>query len=681
MKQHRLERLFSPRSIAVVGASRTPHKLGYDVLQNVSQFGFSGKIHPVNPSAKKILGLPCTPSVLDIVGSVDVAIIMVPASLVASVLEECGKKKIPFAVIISAGFSETGSVGKKAEDEITRIAQRYGIRIVGPNCLGYIHTKKRLNASFAEGMPQKGSIGFLSQSGAMGVALLDWAYTAHVGFSKIISIGNKADISEIELLEYFAQDPDTKMIMMYLESINNGRAFMKIAASIAKTKPIILLKAGNSEKGKKAIASHTGSLAGSAQVLQAVCERTGIIQAHTIEEFFDFALAYSVVEIPEKNRTVILTNAGGPGIMAVDAAEGSNLSLQTVDTKSQKKLRTVLPAAASTKNPVDIIGDANAERYHKGLEIILQSPAVDSVLVILTPQIMTEEIETARSIIQLQKKYNKPIVTSFMGGREVAAARTLLQKNGIPNYETPERAIRVLSSMALYGKRRRETLFSSTEKMGKKKLPDAENHPQIRTREAEDILQHYGIPVVQSQHIATISECEKIKNFPIVMKVASRDIIHKAASGAIVINITTISQAKKAFVQIQKSLSQDQEFEGVLIQPFIQKKPACELFIGMKRDPSFGPVIVCGIGGSSVEIYKDVQYSITPLSFSEAKKAIKGLRGFSLLQSYDQDFFARMIVRVATIAADYPEITELDINPLVLYSKEGVVLDTRIMIV
>ncbi len=400
-----LEYIFKPKSIALVGASRDADSLGHDILENVKNLGFKGKIYPVNLKAKKILGLKCFKSVLDIPGKIDLAIIMVPAKFVNQVVKECGKKKIKGVVVISAGFKETGKKGEKLEQELQKIAKKYGIKVIGPNCLGILNPHLKLNASFAEGMPSKGNVGLVSQSGAMAVAVMDWAYQSKLGFSKIISIGNKAGLTEIELLKYLASDPETDVIMMYLESLVDGREFMKLADKVTDKKPVIIMKAGTSEIGSKAISSHTGSLAGSDQAVETAFKQSGVIRARTVEDFFDYAKGFSWAPLPKGKGVAIVTNAGGPGVMAADTLADSGLKLE--------ELR-------------DILGDAKVDRYEKALKEVLKNPKVDSVICILTPQTMTQEDETAELIAKL--KTNKPVLPVFMGGEDVNSGRLILQK-------------------------------------------------------------------------------------------------------------------------------------------------------------------------------------------------------------------------------------------------------------
>lgn len=675
------DHIFKPKSIALIGASRDPSSLGHDVLENIKKLGFQGKIYPVNLKAKQILGLDCYPSVLAIKEKVDLAIIMVPANFAASVLAECGKKKIKGVIIISAGFKEIGEAGAKREEEIKRIAKKHKIDLIGPNCLGIINPHVNLNASFAKGMPEIGKVGLISQSGAMAVAIMDWAYQSKIGFSKIISIGNKAGLSEIDLMKYLAQDPETKVIIMYLESISDGQKFMKLSDKITNTKPIIVLKSGTSSAGVAAISSHTGSLAGSDRVIKTAFKQCGVIRAKTIEDLFDFAKAFSFSPLPRGNRVAIITNAGGPGIMATDAISDTHLILAKFTEETVSYLRRHLPKAASIKNPVDIIGDALAERYQLALETVLKDKGVDSVIVILTPQSMTQEDETAYIISKLATKSRKPILTVFMGGEDVNSGRRILQKFHVPNFDYCERAVRSLDKM--YFAKKIKTDIVLAKYLGRnKKLKFSTHKYQIRTTEAEKILQEYNLPVLKSTLIANKAQFRKINYWPIALKIASRDIIHKKAVGAVMVDNHTPFQGEKSFDLIVKNVKKSNpqaEIEGVLAQPMAKGK-GMEVVVGMKRDVNFGPTIMFGLGGSFVEVFKDVSFRLAPLNKKDALKQMSEVKSFKVLEEYDTDLLAEIIVKISHLSMDYPQIKELDLNPIIIQKKGGCIIDVRMLI-
>lgn len=679
-----LERLFSPRSIAVIGASHTPGKLGYEVYNNCVQFGFKGTVYPVNQKGGKIKGKKCYTSIQDIEDGIDVALIVVPKDVVVSVVEECGKKKVPFVVIISAGFRETGDQGAALEQQIRMLADEYHMRILGPNCLGFINPHLKLNASFTEGIPKAGGVALVSQSGAMCVSILDWAQDSGMGFSRVLTIGNKLDISEIEALEFLEKDPQTSVIALYLESIERGQDVLRLARRIIHKKPIVLIKSGVSERGQKAVQSHTGSLAGSMQAITALCEKAGIMQVHSVQEFFDVTLVLSCGRIPQGNRIGILTNAGGPGVLTVDAMEGTMLTLSVLTPSVQNRLREILPPAASVKNPVDIIGDATPERYEQTLQLC--ASACDALIVILTPQVMTHPVIAAEKIIQTYKKIHIPVLCSFMGGGTVHEARTLLNTAGIPHVSTPERAVHALD--VLERARKNSGMVTALPHAETKKLSLSSNtdRVQLSTQAVEEFLNAHDMRAFRSQLIRSSFECDHIRHFPVVMKIASRDVIHKSAAGGVEIDIHSVSEAQESFEKITTAVHAshpDAVIDGVLVQPMLRHKDNDrELFIGVKKDASCGMVMVCGLGGTDIEIWRDVSYGIAPLSTQEAMRMITSLKGFPLLAHNDIDAFAQLLVKVSQTSVQYTGFSSLDMNPVVLHTRNSgyTILDARILL-
>ena len=672
--------IFKPKSIAVVGASRDKGKLGHDILENITRFGYKGKVYPINPKAKTILGHKAYKSVKDVKGKLDLAVIVVPAQIVNKVLIECGKKKIKNTIIISAGFKETGKEGAKRENQIKKTAQIYKINVVGPNCLGILNPHKKLNASFASGLPSAGTVGFISQSGAMAVAMLDWAYTSKIGFSKIISIGNKADISEIDLMNFMVKDPETKVIMMYLESIPDGREFMQAAAKITTKKPIIVLKSGRSEQGQHAVSSHTGSLAGSDAAVDAAFRQCGVIRAYTVEDLFDYAKGFSMEPLPKGPGVAIVTNAGGPGIMATDALENTNLRLAFLQLKTKNKMKKSLPEAASVNNPVDIIGDAEKDRYEVALKNVIADSNVDSIVTILTPQTMTQEDETAFLIGRLSRRTAKPLLACFMGGEDVNSGRLILRRQKIPNYEYPGRAVNTLDKMYLARQIKSNKGLAKYKGKNKKLKYDISKF-QLKTIDAEKLLGQYKIPVLKSKLYEQAKDLNQAKDFPAAIKIASRDIVHKFASGALLINIQNNIQARGAYRQIVNNVKKQNrkaEIDGVLVQPMVEK--GTEVIIGMKRDPNFGPVILFGLGGSFVEVLKDISLRIAPFNKTDALDMIREIKAFKLLEGIDVKLIAETLVKLSHLSMDYPRITEIDMNPMIVHKKGGQVVDARILI-
>lgn len=706
---HNLKTLFQPKGIAVIGASTTPGKLGYDVFSNLVNLGYKGKLYPVNPKGGDLLGTSIYKNLSDVKSKIDLAVIIVPALFVVKVLNECGKQKIKNIIIITAGFKEIGGEGLKREKQIQRLIEQYKFNLIGPNCLGIINTHQSLNASFAEGMPAQGNIALVSQSGAMAVAITDWAYTHDLGFSKIISLGNKAGISEIDLLEYLANDKETKVILMYLESIENGQAFMQLAKKITKKKPVIIIKSGTSSEGIKAISSHTGSLAGSDEAVKAAFKQSGIIRANSIEDLFDYARAFSYQSPPKGNRVAIITNAGGPGIMATDSLEKSDLKLAELSPSTKIALAKTLPEAANINNPVDIIGDALADRYEVALKNVLKDKDVDAVMVLLTPQTMTEEEKTANLITKFSKKYpQKTILTCFMGGKNVEAPVHFLAKSKVPNFEYPDRAVKTLEKMYNYNQFRSSSdgaLAQIRDSMGKApKLKISEKAKESIRRKlkrrkgqipmtlALELLELYQIKTPQAAVAQTPKEAVEIAEqigYPVVMKICSDQILHKTDAGGVQVSLKNAQEVQKAFKEILKSVKRynsKAEIGGI----FVQKMTTFgrEVIIGMKRDAQFGPMIMFGLGGIYVEVLKDVTFRIAPLSCQDAKEMVCEIKAIELLKGVrgeapaDLKKLAEVICHVSQMVMDFTEIEELDINPLIVREsgKEAVAIDVRFLV-
>ncbi|MCK4490179.1 MAG: CoA-binding protein, partial [Anaerolineales bacterium] len=534
-----LEAFFDPKSVAVVGASTSPEKLGYAVLENLVNGGYAeiGKIFPINPKADEILGQKAYPSVLDVPENIDLAVIVIPYPYVPAVLEECGKKKISGVVVISAGFREAGMEGLERELELLEIAKKYQFRLIGPNCLGIIDTFTPINASFSAGTPPQGPMAFMSQSGALGTAILDWAQAGRLGLAKFVSLGNKADVSEIELLEAWADDEDTKVIMMYSEGLPNGQEFIKVAREVTKKKPVVAIKSGVTKSGSRAVSSHTGSLAGSEQAYQAAFLQAGVLRANDMASMFDMALALGYQPLLKGDRIAIVTNAGGPGILATDALERSGMSLARLEVETIKSLEKRLPDAASAANPVDVLGDARGDRYRFALEIVSKDPNVDGIMVVLTPQAMTEIEDTARSVGSLSHEMDKPVLACFMGEAKVQRGIKVLREYDVPNFSFPEQAALAFRAMSQYRaiKERKDPIYESFEVDNKavKKVLDRtkkDGRYAIGDAEAWDILKAYGLSIPRSVLAKTPQEAVEIAGeigYPVVLKIASPDILHK----------------------------------------------------------------------------------------------------------------------------------------------------------
>ncbi len=682
-----LTRLFNPKSVAVIGASREPHKVGHATLQNIIRSGFRGEVFPVNPRADEILGLKAYPSVLDIPTDVDLAVIAVPASVVPSVVEECGKKRIPFAVIISAGFREVGEEGQKREIKITGIAKKYNLRIVGPNCLGILDLHTPINASFSGKMPKRGNIAFISQSGALISAILDWSLRRGIGFSKIVSLGNKADLNETDFIEALGDDPYTRVILLYLESIEQGKRFVEVSARVSRRKPIVLLKGGVTDAGARAAKSHTGAMIGSSAALRAATKKAGIFLTSDLTEFFDIAMAFSFQEPPQGNKVCIITNAGGVGVVTADQILAHGLKLAELGESTKDFLRSNLPPMASIANPIDVIGDARASRYRIAIDAVLSDRNVDGAIIALTPQAMTEPMETAKAIVELNKKHpDKPILAIFLGGEQVERAVNFLIERGIPTFDMPERAVKAMASLCEY-RRVRELLEGMSTPIPKgistaKSLIQkarAEKRKTLLEPEAIELIRRYGIPAVPTKLATSLEQAIELANemgYPVALKIASPDILHKADVEGIALNIRDESELKEAYERISRSVSSNlptAQIYGVTIQKMAPKGK--EVIIGVNRDPVFGHVIMFGLGGALTELFKDISYRLTPLSPKEAEDMITETKAYYLLKGFrgarpsDIDSVIQVLLRTSSLVTDIPEISEMDINPLFVYDE------------
>jgi len=691
-----LESLFNPAAIAIIGASADPKKVGYAVLNNLVRFKFPGKLYPVNPSCSEILGLKTSATVADIGLPVDLAIIIIPAKFVPASLRECAAAGIRSAIVISAGFKEAGKEGTLLEEELKTIKKETGIHILGPNCLGLINTANDMNATFAADMLPRGSIGFFSQSGAMGIAIMDWAIGNDVGFSKFISLGNKADLSEIDFIEYFMNDPATNLILGYIEDVVDGRRFIEVAQKATKVKPIVLLKSGGTEAGARAASSHTGALAGSDVAFDAAFRQTGVMRAQGVQDLFDTALAFSEGKVPAGSGLLVITNAGGPGIIAADTAERLHIQLPHMTKESLEAMAKKLPPNASIFNPVDVIGDATSVRYAAVLEQAAKDPNVDAMLVILTPQAMTDMDQTADVIISTAHSTEKPIITSFMGEKRVRSAIDKLKAASIPNFSYPELAVKAFKRLADY-------------RAWKDVVPEEINTCwynfdaaadtissilksgvyQVGEEEAMQILTYYGFQFPKRALARTSKEAAEMAakiGFPVVMKISSPDILHKTDVGGVRVNVKTAQEAEEAFTEIttnSRRIMRDAFIKGVMVYEMV--KGGKEVILGVTYDRTFGHMIMFGLGGIYVEVLKDVSFRIVPVSRHDAVAMVNEIRTAGLLRGArgerpaDIDAIASNIVNLSCLISDFPEIMELDVNPLVVMEKGALALDARII--
>ena len=694
-----LEHFFKPASIAVVGASQNPAKIGYEILNNIIRYGYRGAVYPINPNAQEILGHKAYPSLAEVPGMIDLVVVVVPPKAVLDVLEQCGQKGVDAAVVITAGFKEIGPEGAQIEQALADRAKAQGLRLIGPNCLGIIDTASSLNASFAAGMPLPGHIGFFSQSGALCVAILDWALGENVGFSRFVSLGNKADVTETEMILSLGKDQNTRVILGYLESIEDGPRFMEAAREVSATKPILVIKSGTTSAGAKAASSHTGALAGSDHAYRAAFKQCGIIRIESMQALFGNALAFATQPLPKGPSLAIITNSGGPGILAADAADRSSLHLSPIRKETADRLREFLPRTASVYNPIDIIGDASHERYDRTLEVVLQDDKLHAVLILLTPTAAVDAEAVARGIVTRAKGADKPILTAFMGAKGVRTARQILQDNAIPSFEYPEDAVAALDAMLSYRRWREKPprqyrhVDADTAKVRRTfaSVIGQHRHDLIES-EARNVLEAYGFRLPVSHMARTTKEAVRAASeigFPVVMKIASPDVLHKSDMGGVRVGLDTEAMVEEAFFDITTNIQHRQpqaRILGVMVQEMVQQGK--EVILGISRDMQFGPMIMFGLGGIYVEVLKDVSFRIAPLSVESADAMIREIRAFPLLRGVrgeppaDIEGLRDALLRLSQMAVDFPEIIEADINPL-LVGPEGtgaVAVDARITV-
>jgi len=699
-----LARIFNPGSIAVVGTNNVKGTVPYDILFNILKTEFTGVVFPVSPGEKSICSIKAYKYVLDIPDPVDLAIIVFPSAVCHLALEQCGQKGIMGVVIISAGFKEVGEKGLAREKQLQQIAEKYGISIIGPNCLGIINTDPlvNLNASFARKMPEQGNIGFLSQSGALCTAVLDYAYAKHIGFSKFISFGNKSDISEIDLMVYLMEDVQTKVILLYLEEVTDGRALMQAARDVTRLsgKPVLLLKAGRTDAGASAAASHTGSLAGNDEIYDAAFKQAGIIRCENIEEMFNIAIAFAYQPAPLSNKVAIITNAGGPGVLTTDAAIRDGLQLARFSEGTVRELKKFLPATANTNNPIDVIGDARADRYNIAMNGAFNDPDVDAVFVILTPQSMTDIETIAREVVKVSVQHSKPVYASFMGEADVAPGVDILLRNRIPHYILSESMCRSFSRVYRFYRdldinSHMPHRFAGIDTDRARSILDEairNNHLYLPETEADSILEIYGLPVVPCKIAFSPNEAVSVAReigFPVVLKVISDEIIHRSDVGGVALNLNSDQEVSDTFLSMTEQvlrIKPEARIRGIQVSKMIESGE--EVILGLKRDPSFGPVIMFGLGGVYVEVFRDVSFRIAPIDDKIADSMIKQVRSFQILKGIrgkvprDIPAIRECLVRLSQMALDCPQIKELDINPLIVMEehKGCFVTDARILL-
>lgn len=694
-----LSNVFNPKSIAVIGASRTPGKVGYDILKNIIQYGYEGSVYAINPSASEILGVKSYPSLLDVPGKIDLAVVVVPSKNVIEVIGQCGAKEIDSAIVITAGFRESGLEGAKLENELIKKAKEAGVRFIGPNCLGVIDTHSKVNASFAAGMPAKGGIGFFSQSGALCLAILDRALPDEIGFSKFISMGNKADISDTDIMLALAEDDNTKVILGYIEGVSDGRRFMEVASEVSRKKPLIILKSGITSSGAKAASSHTGALAGREAAFDAAFKQSGVIRAHTINELFNYALAFANQPLPRGPYVAIITNSGGPGILAADACDKSDLQLIPLHKEIVDELRTFLPPVASFYNPIDILGDSGADRYEKALNTVLKDERINGVIVLLTPTAVVDVDATAMAVAHIASLIDRPILTSFMGKKSVESGSKILMKNNVPNYSYPEEAVSTLHAMYRYKVwiNRREKTYPPLNNLKEKAVyifdkVKEERRERFTESEVHDVLNAYGFSQPKSLFARTSEEAvaaAKGIGYPVVMKIVSPHIVHKSDIGGVRTNLNSKKDVENAFFDITthvRNIMPAAYIYGVIIQEMI--RGGKEVIMGITKDLQFGHMVMFGLGGIYVEVLKDISFRIVPLSQEDAYEMVRETKTFPLLRGVrgeaeaDIEAIERALLQLSQLSIDFPEILEADINPLLVMKRgDGVVaIDARFSI-
>ncbi len=686
-----IEGLLYPRSAALIGASPKEGKLGNVLFKNMASF--PGRFYPVNPKYGEIGGVRCYPSVSALPEVPDMAVVIIPADPALRVIEECGRVGIKNVVVITAGFKESGPEGAMRERRLVEIAERYGINVLGPNCFGLISTEAGLNATFAVRGALPGNIAFLSQSGAFCTSVLDWAWKEKLGFSHFVSLGNKAVLNEAHFLRPFAEDPDTKVIVAYLEGISDGGAFIRIAREVVKTTPIVILKAGRTEAGARAVSSHTGTLAGSDAAYEAAFRKCGVIRARNVEELFDYAYALAKQPAPKGRRVGVMTNAGGAGVMASDAVEEHGLELARFSEDTAVELGKFLPPAANIYNPVDVLGDAHLDRYKKALDLVIDDPNVDMVVSLSAPAPLISFAELARAVAEAMRRSGKPITVSFMAGELGEEAEEVLREAGIPSYFDPSRAVRALAVLRRYAE-----IKGKVWEEPRDLAADRERVREIFARalaagkaqlgvEALDVLAAYGIPVPPGGLARTPEEAEGIAERigdPVVLKLVSPDLVHKTEVGGVVLGVPAREAGRRAEEMLTRASAHfpRARIEGVLVQR--QMPPGQELILGSTRDPQFGPLVMVGFGGIFVEVLRDVAFGIAPLSPGEAREMVASMRGYAILRGVrgrpgvDVEGVVAALERVSHLVHDFPEIVELDVNPLLAYPDGVVAVDLRI---
>ncbi len=690
-----LHAFFYPESVAIIGASASPGKVGHTIVSNMIGAGYKGDIYPVNPKATEIEGLTVVNDIADLPRGLDLGVISVPRQFVIPSIEALAAIGAKSAIVITAGFKEVGKEGYHLEQEIIALCDKHGMALLGPNCLGMMNTATGVNASFAAGHPTPGSIAFFSQSGALCVAILDWALGENIGFSKFISLGNKAVLDEADMLEYLNKDEDTKVILGYVENVEHGEAFLKAARKTCQNKPVIMIKSGTTMAGAKAASSHTGAIAGSDQAYTAAFDQSGVIRVGDVASLFNLAQAFSNQPLPKGPNLVVVTNSGGPGILTADTADRSKLTMAALSQKTIQKLQEFLPSYAAFYNPVDIIGDADAKRYRQTLDVVGDDPMVHSIMVLLTPTATVEIEKTAEAVIRTARKCGKPVFACFMGKTRVKKARTMLMEAGIPCYSFPEPAVRAIETMYEYylWKHRPEQKYAKIQGDKEAALKvirehELRNESEIVEFEAQEVLKAYGLPtpktVLARSSDEAVAAAEEM-GYPVVLKIASPHISHKSDVGGVKVNLQNAGEVMANFKDITaraQRMRQGAYIAGCLVQE-MAPPGVKEVIIGFKRDEQFGPMLMFGLGGIYVEIMKDISFKLAPLSRQDAFEIVREIKSYMLLKGLKGEppvnFTALedIILTMSQLAIDLPQVWEAEFNPVLVNHERAIVADVR----
>ncbi|QGN06987.1 CoA-binding protein [Halorhabdus sp. CBA1104] len=689
-----LDTLFAPERVAVVGATESDGSVGRAIMENLLD-GYVGDVVPINPSSEDVFGLECYDTLTDVDG-IDLAVVVVPPQIVNSVLQDAGEAGIQDVAVITAGFGESGSEGVKREQEMREIATEYDINLVGPNCLGVISTSLGMNATFTEKSAIEGNISFMSQSGAFISAVLDWAGDHNVGFNDIVSLGNKAVLDEGSFIDYWGDDPDTDVILGYLEDIENGREFIETAREVTKETPIVAVKSGRTEAGASAAASHTGAIAGSERAYEAGLEQAGVIRANSVQELFDFATILGDQPLPESNNIAIVTNAGGPGVMATDAIGDSSLEMASFTDETLEGLEEAMPEEANIFNPVDVLGDASAETYEQALDIVLDDPNVGSVIVVSSPQSIDFEA-LADVMIDKHEEYGVPMAASLMGGETAEKPAEMLGKAGIPSYFDPARGVNSLDALWEYAEIQSHEYVASTDfDVDRERAREILERTKERDTnklgvEAMELLEAYGIPMPDSAIATNKTEAVQAAgeiDGNVVMKIVSPDILHKSDIGGVEVGVPDdeVADTYDDLIARARNYQPDATILGVQLQEMADLDDGTETIVGINRDPQFGPLVMFGLGGIFVEVLEDATFRVAPVSEPEAEEMIDEIESAPLLRGargrepVDEAAVVETIQRISQLVTDFPSILELDINPLVATPDGVSAVDIRLTV-